>query len=245
MKCSLTTVAAFAPQLGLALVGNDWSFPGRPWDGSSDGLRDITFPFNMAGASHDSGYYFAQQFNFHNVPDVGYCGIQNRPDDNGKSIVHAVFSSFQEGTTADINDENCHDGADGGPGVSCSVQVTGDYSHTYLLVIENNHGTTWTGTVVNTVTGNRTRVGTYTLPYGAGGIQPRQVGFVEYYPWNVGGPDCSQLPKTEVTMYDPWSNTPGVGNGTMGRPYEYGQCVGRVKFSSQKLPDGYNIDVGF
>lgn len=239
MKYSLTTVAAFAPQLGFALVGNSWSFSGSP----SGGLKDITFPFNMAGASHTSGYYFAQQYNFQNVENVGYCGIQNRENSGGKSVVHAVFSSFQAGTTSD--DANCHDGADGGSGVSCAVEINGDYSSTYNLVIENTSGTTWTGTIVDTSTGAKTRVGTYTLPSGAGGIKSSQVGFVEYYPWNSGSHQCSDLPKTEVTMYDPTSNTSGAGSGTMGKPYEYGDCVGKVDYSASQVSGGYKIDVGF
>ncbi|OAQ71941.2 hypothetical protein VFPPC_00019 [Pochonia chlamydosporia 170] len=194
----------------------------------------------MAGASHDSGYYFAQQYNFQNVKDVGYCGIQNRPNSGGNSVVHAVFSSFQAGTTT--TDPNCHDGADGGSGVSCAVEINGNYDATYNLVIENTSGTTWTGTVVNKATGASTRVGTYTLPSGAGGIQSSQGGFVEYYPWNSGSHQCSELPKTEVTMYNPTSKTSGAGSGVIGKPYEYGDCVGKVAFSTAQISGGYKID---
>ncbi|KAK2616314.1 hypothetical protein QQS21_000748 [Conoideocrella luteorostrata] len=239
MKYSLTTLAALAPQLGFALVGNSWSFSGKP----SGGLKDVTFPFNMAGATHKSGYYYAQQFNFNGIPDVGYCGIQNRPNKNGRSIVHAVFSSFQKGATT--KDSNCHTGADGGPGVSCAVDFEGDYSATYNIVVENVSGTTWKGTAVNTATGKSTHIGTYSLPSAAGGIKSSQVGFVEYFPWNSGSHQCSQLPKTEVTMYKPTSKTSGAGTGSIGKPYEYGDCKGKVKFSTSQVSGGYKIDVGF
>ncbi|EXU94947.1 DUF3472 domain protein [Metarhizium robertsii] len=237
MKYSLTAITVFAPHLGFALVGNNWSFSGHP----SGGLRDVTFPFNMAGASHDSGYYFAEQFAFQNMKDIGYCGIQNRPNSNGESIVHAVFSSFQNGTTT--SDANCHDGADNGPGVSCAVEINGDYRDTYNLAVENIPGTTtWTGTVINTATGAQTRVGSWKLPSGAGGIESSYSGFVEYY---RGTQPCAKLPKTEATFYNPVSKTPGAGNGVVGEPYEYGDCVGKVDFSTTKVSDGYEIKVGF
>ncbi|KAF9967142.1 hypothetical protein BGZ70_010665, partial [Mortierella alpina] len=69
MKFTTTALlAACVPSLAFALVGNDWKFDNAP----ADGLNDITFPFNMARAPRKSGYYFAQQFNFHNVKEVGY-----------------------------------------------------------------------------------------------------------------------------------------------------------------------------
>ncbi|KID72158.1 uncharacterized protein G6M90_00g027960 [Metarhizium brunneum] len=239
MKYSLATLAVLAPQLGLALVGNGWSFSGKP----AGGLKDVTFPFNMAGAAHTSGYYFAQQFKFNGIPDVGYCGIQNRPNKNGKSIVHGVFSSFQKGTTT--SDPNCHTGADGGPGVSCAVDFEGDYSATYNIVVENESGTKWKGTAVNAATGKSVHIGSWTLPSGARGIESSQVGFVEYYPWNSGTHKCSDLPKTSVTMYKPTSKTAGAGAGAIGKPYEYGDCVGKVNFSTVGVPDGWKITVGF
>jgi hypothetical protein len=239
MKSSLAVLAVVAPQSGFALVGNSWSFSGTP----SGGLKDITFPFNMAGAAHKSGYYFAQQFNFENVRDVGYCGIQNRPDQEGKSIVHAVFSSFQEGTTT--SDPNCSPGADGGPGVSCAVDFEGPYDVTYNITVENISGSSWKGTATNTATEETVHIGSWTLPSEAGGIKSSQQGFVEYYPWNIGGAQCAQLPKTSVTMYDPSSKTSGAGEGRTEQPYEYGDCVGQVGFTSSRVDKGFKIEVGF
>ncbi|KAK0383138.1 hypothetical protein NLU13_9051 [Sarocladium strictum] len=188
----------------------------------------------MAGADHTSGYFFAQQFDFKNVRELGYCGIQNRRDkDDGKSVVHAVFSSFQDGTTTD--DSNCHSGADDGPG----------YDVTYNITVENTSGTRWKGTAVNTATGEGVHIGSYTLPPGAGGIRMSQVGFVEYYPWNAGSHECRQLPKTSVTMLAPTSKTPGAGQGRMDKPYEYGDCVDQVDFADSAVENGWRIEVGF
>ncbi|KAG6006846.1 hypothetical protein E4U21_006653 [Claviceps maximensis] len=240
MRFSFTTLALAVPQLALALVGNEWDFSGNP----AGGLKDITFPFRMNGAAHKSGYYFAQQFNFQGINEVAYCGIQNRPDKGGQSIVHAVFSTFQGGSTT--TDANCHSGADGGPGISCAVDFAGDYNAVYNIVVQQVTGTTWKGTAVNTSTGKSFHIGSFTLPSTAGGIKSSQLGFVEYYPWNQGGPyPCSSLPKTAVTMYKPSSKTPGAGTGRIKKPYEYGNCVGRAGFATNQVTNGFAIRCGF
>ncbi|KAG6152109.1 hypothetical protein E4U37_004177 [Claviceps purpurea] len=237
---SLSLMALAASQTAFALVGNGWKFSGNP----SGGLRDVTFPFKMDGAAHKSGYYFAEQFNFQGISKVAYCGIQNRPNARGKSIVHAVFSTFQGNSTT--QDKNCHTGADGGPGVSCAVDFPGSYNAVYNIVVEHVRGTTWKGTAINTSTGESFHIGSWTLPSTAGGIKSSQVGFVEYYPWNSQpSHQCRNLPRTAVTMFDPYSKTPGAGTGRINKPYEYGDCVGKVAFSTQKVTNGYRIQCGF
>jgi hypothetical protein len=103
-------------------------------------------------------------------------------DSDKKPVIHAVFSSFVNGSTT--TDGNCHNGADGGPGVSCSVEFSAPYANGFGLEIHNTQGTTWNGTVVDATTGEKVHIGSYTLPAGTKGITKSQVGFVEYYPWN-------------------------------------------------------------
>ncbi|KAG0223711.1 hypothetical protein BGW41_005422 [Actinomortierella wolfii] len=231
---------ASVPSLAFGLVGNDWKFQRAP----ADGLNDITFPFNLAKAPHTRGYYFAQQFNFHNTKEVGYTGLQPQPDKNGRAIIRGVFSSFQGGTTT--NHPNCYLGADGGPGVSCAVLIEGDYNHTYETVVENIGGTTWRGTLVDTVTGTKTVIGEWTLPAGSGKIKNGQVGFVEYFIWN-GQPShtCDSLPFTEAVFFHPTSKTTGASGGKITSVYEYGDCVGKVKYSKTPVNGGFDIKVGF
>ncbi|KAJ5235706.1 uncharacterized protein N7469_004874 [Penicillium citrinum] len=224
-------------QTTSALVGISWKVSNT----SSTGLQDITFPISMPNAAHKSGYYYAQQFSFINQKDVGYTGLQPREDNNSNSIVHAAFSSFVAGTTS--SDENCSDGADGGAGVSCAVDVSSSYEHGYLLRVKNTGGTTWAGTLIDEVDGTETHIGSYTLPDGSGGIAGSQVGFVEYYPWNSGSHTCDQLPKTEVTFGVPSSSG---GDGELDNAYEYGDCVGKVDFSSKRVDgDAVDVVVGF
>jgi hypothetical protein len=120
------------PSLSHALVGINWKI-----DSPTDSLASITFPLNMARAPHESGYFFAQQFNFLNLPESGYVGIQPRPKNpKGESIITGLFSSFVPGTTT--TDVNC--GAQA-PGVGCKVEFVGEYGDTYLLQLMNTKGT--------------------------------------------------------------------------------------------------------
>ncbi|KAJ7610134.1 hypothetical protein FB45DRAFT_724381, partial [Roridomyces roridus] len=234
-----------------ALVGISWSMSGVP----TAGLPDITFPLTIVTADHISGYYFAQQFGFveTNNPgatQIGYTGLQPRPDNNGQTVLHAVFSSFVPGsTTTDAG--FCTSGADGGAGVSCSVEWNGVYGRMYLMEVKNAGNTTWVGTVIDTVTGQRVHItrtylliGTYKLPTNYGGIASSQVGFVEWYPWNAGEPanHCALLPYQKTIFGVPTTTHPGAV-GTEDLAYEYGDCVGEVDF--QTVSAGTQADCGF
>lgn len=225
-----------------ALVGSSWSMSNVP----STGLTDITFPLTIVAADHISGYYFAQQYSFAGGSNaIGYTGLQPRPDSNGKPILHAVFSSFVAGTTT-TDSPNCSPGADGGAGVSCSVEWNGVYGIAYNLEVKNAGGQTWVGTVVNSLTGERVHIGRWTLPAGLGGIQDNQLGFVEWYPWNGGEPPnhCATLPYQQTVFGAPYTTHSG-SVGTQSLAYEYGDCVGQVAFSTEKLGTGMINNCGF
>ncbi|KAI1028151.1 hypothetical protein LB504_012466 [Fusarium proliferatum] len=241
MKFAAAFFALNLPSMGLAAVYNNWGFDKAP----STGLQDITFPMSMKGAPRKSGYYFAQQFSFQGISDVGYTGLQPRPDKNGKRVVHAVFSSFQKGTTT--KHKNCHVGADGGPGVSCAIDIFSDYSHLYHLTVRNIGDTTWRGTLTDTVTGKSNVIGEWKLPSSAGKIQNGQVGFVEYYNWNDGKKNhvCRKQPFTRVFFGNPTSKTSGASSGAITKVYEEGECVGKLGLKATKTAEGYQIKAGF
>ncbi|KAF9919688.1 hypothetical protein FBU30_010665 [Linnemannia zychae] len=240
MKFATAILLACAPSLGLALIGNYWTFKTAP----AGGLNDVTFSFDMAKAPHKKGYYFAQQFNFNGIKNVGYIGLQPRPDSNGSSVIHAAFSSFQGGTVT--SHPNCHTGADGGAGVSCAVDILGDYNHVYAVTVENISGTTWRGTLTDTVTNTEAVIGEWTLPSEAGKIRNWQMGFVEYFPWNSQpSHTCSSLPFTEVTFFNPTSKTPGASEGKVYYVHEYGDCVGQAGYATTQFSNGFDINCGF
>ncbi|OAA64853.1 hypothetical protein ISF_04263 [Cordyceps fumosorosea ARSEF 2679] len=244
MHLSIALMTALAAKLGAALVGVDWNFP------SSDdgvGLNDVTFGFDVTNAPHTTGFYFAQQFYFNGVDGGAYTGLQPRPDNDNGSVIHAAFSSFVSGTTS--TSSLCSDGADGGDGVSCSTEFNGNYSHAYNCVVETTDGgSTWRGTVVDTVTGDAHPVGEWKLPKQAAGLQSWGLGFVEYYIYPRGSDGnviCEDLPLTEVTFFSPSSNTKGANQGSVAKPYEYGDCVGKSAFSTTQVTGGYDVKVGF
>ncbi|KAJ7144360.1 hypothetical protein C8R44DRAFT_837323 [Mycena epipterygia] len=244
MKIS-TSLSFLVSLIGLlptahALTGTDWSVTNVP----STGLSDITFPLTIVQADHISGYYFAQQFGFVGLKDVGYTGLQPRPDSGGKPVIHGVFSSFVAGTIS--THKNCNNGADGGAGVSCAFEWNGVYGRTYNLEVKSAGNRLWVGTAIDTVTGARIEIGSYTLPVGSGGIQSSQVGFVEWYPWNGGEPQnhCARLPYQKTIFGNP-STTNAGSVGTQGLAYEYGDCVGQVAFHTSRVASGIVNDCGF
>lgn len=241
MKTSTLAIAALAPSTCLAGIGHSWSFSGSP----SGGMKDITFGFGVSKAAHKRGYYFANQYNFENIKEVSYTGVQPQTDSNGQASIRGVFSSFQGGTTSDH--PNCSDGADGGSGVSCAVTLNvDDFGGRFDCVIENIGGTKWRGTLKNAATGQSAVIGEFVQPSGAGGIANSQVGFLEYFLAN-GNPNfqCKDQFKTEVSYYYPTSTTSGAGTGKIAKPYQYGSCVDEQGFSTTGGSNYWTIDTGF
>lgn len=203
-----------------------------PWDVPNNDVKHITFPMSIADAPHQTGYYFMQYWILAGHNTGNYIGLQPRPDSSpGNSVIHGTFSTFVPGST--INDPtHCHDGADGGPGVSCAVDFAGTYAHTYNLEVSNTQGTTWNGTAVDTVTGERIFIGSFNLPAGSGTTIAWHTASVEYY---VSTPACNAFPHTSVVFGVPKTD---AGVGTLGEPYEVGACAGKDNFQWTRNGDG-------
>ncbi|MFJ3957544.1 DUF3472 domain-containing protein [Arthrobacter sp. NPDC090010] len=209
-----------------------WSVSGAP----SSGLSSTTFPITVAPATaRRAGTYFAMQFGFTGQTELGYTGLQPRPDANGSGRLRGVFSSFIPGTTS--SDRNCTPGADGGPGVSCGLEFNAVYGHTYNMVVSQTGTNTWSGSAVDTVTGTSTHIGSYTLPAGSGNLKPSQSGFIEYY----DVPSCSQQQKYDVTFGAPSS---GSLTGAVSWVKEYGDCLGQGGTTVTPVGTGVRITRG-
>ena len=230
-----TAAAVLPPTLAIFLAY-------IPWDVPNGEVKHVTFPMNIANAPHERGYYFSQYYILTGQKAGNYIGLQPRPDAGpGRSIVHGTFSTFVPGST--VNDkDHCKPGADGSPdGVSCAVDFEGTYANTYNLEVLNTEGTTWNGTAVDTVTGRRIHIGSYTLPAGTGTTLQWHIGFVEYFP--SPPPPCDKLPYTSVMFGVP---TTDAGKGSLKNPYEVGPCKGEDSFRSTRTPDGgVDISAGF
>ncbi|GIG61636.1 hypothetical protein Lfu02_60080 [Longispora fulva] len=217
-------------------VSVSWSVSGVP----SAGLTNITFPITVNPATvHAAGTYFAQQYNFRNNSTGGYTGLQPRANLNGHERLHGVFSSFTNGATS--TDPNCHNGADGGAGVSCASDFDAVYGHTYAVTVARTGTDTWTGTATDTVTGASSHIGTYRMPTGSGNLNGSHSGFVEYYSTTT---NCAQLPRTDVVFGGPTS-TDGNLTGTTRANYEYGECTGQANFQAGNVGNGVHVTRGW
>lgn len=228
------------PALSNAQAVWSWDLENVP----EEGIKEITFPMSVTGSAHEQHYYYANQFPFVGNKDVGYTGLQPQEDaDNGTSQIRGVFSNFIEGSTTD--DDLCSEGADGGPGISCGFVFAGDYDHTYNMVVRNIENTKWTGTAVNTETGEEHHLGSYTLPPDTKGISGGNMGFVEDY---VGVEQCSEMPKGGALAGDPFSESAKDVVGSIGEPYDSGTCVGEEANWSAKrtdADDGWVMTLGY
>ena len=209
-----------------------WSISGAP----SSGVTSLNFPITVnTGSAHVAGTYFAMQYGFTGQTDLGYTGLQPRPDSGGSQRLHGVFSSFISGTTS--TDANCSDGADGGAGVSCAVDFNAVYGHTFRITVAQAGTDTWSGTAVDTTTGAQIHIGTYKLPTGSGNLKASQVGFIEYY----DVPSCDQQQKYDVTFGAP---TSGSLSGTTTWSEEYGDCAGYGSTSVTTVGTGVRVTRG-
>ncbi|NGN64511.1 hypothetical protein G5C51_11430 [Streptomyces sp. A7024] len=228
------------PQTAQGAVGGgnvlvNWSLPGTP----ADGLSNLTFPITVhPETAHKAGIYFAQQYDFANA--MGYTGLQPRENSGGNERLSARFSTFTEGATT--SDPLCHEGADGGPGVTCAVDFDAVYGHRYDIKVERTGTNTWSGTATNTVNGDSHHLGTWTLPEGSGNLKGTQVGFVEYY---LAIPSCAEMPRSAVTFGGPTSTDAGGLSGTTRASHEYADCVGEGNYQAENDGSGTHVTRGF
>lgn len=227
------------PAFSNAQANWGWSIENVP----EGGLKDISFPLAATGSNHTKHYYYAMQYPFIGHEDIGYTGLQPQEDkEDGTVQIRGVFSTFISGSTTD--DKLCSEGADGGPGISCGLIFPGSYDHTYNMVIKNTAGTTWTGTAVDSVNGDKYHLGTYTLPTGSGGIEGGHMGFVEDY---VGVDSCSESPVGGVVVGVPFSDSVKNTSGVIKEPSESGTCVGSAVnwAAKQNADDTWSLSLGF
>ena len=76
MKLLRLASLSLLPIYTHALVDIEWNIAYNP----SSGVTDITFPINMANATHAAGFYYAMQFGWYGASSIGYTGLQPRPD---------------------------------------------------------------------------------------------------------------------------------------------------------------------
>jgi hypothetical protein len=202
-----------------------WELPNMPMGG----WGEITFPFTVRTAPDASGWHFTQQFGFVGG-STGYCGVQPRPA--GRQL--AVFSVRGQGASV-VDVGRCQSGADGGPGVSCWALAPLVRGREYLLTVHRfeQGSRVWRGLLADGDTGQQWELGSWRLSHN-GGINPSQVGFMEYYKPVA---DCTSTPLAILHFGAPYNAPSGI-TGRCHSPVHYGRCKDRLDYAAKSTKDG-------
>jgi hypothetical protein len=157
---------------------------------------------------------------------LGYLGLQPRAGGTAR----AVFSVW--GSDAKIVDQDhCHYGADGDPGVSCGLSgVPLVPGHRYDVTVERDAQVStvttavWRGYVqdADTAGSPRRQTGAWSVDATRGDLIGRTGGFVEHYR-GKGVMDCPDLPYTKGTFHAPVAENATASATTTNT---YGTCAG-------------------
>lgn len=188
MFFSVLTVLATAASTAVAYgPGPGWWYttPGRPGDGWEFATTKF---FIAANSTRRNGHYAASQYHY-TGHDVQYFGIQPHDvNDKRGTNAHVVYSVFGKGST--IGDpDRCIGTADGGAGVSCSLNIDLDFGRWYTIesavVDKKADGTRrWNGTLVDDA-GKRTYIASFVTDATYQGLNGIVANWLEWFPYNV------------------------------------------------------------
>ena len=198
-----TARAAGPPGIPGGMVSTDFDVSGGP----SGGLDDITYATTVVAEPTRSTdhYFWADKFDFA-AGQVGYIGLQPRPDIGGVPQGAAYFNVSGDGVTT--TDPHCTPGADGSAGLTCYVQFAYQLGHVYVLNVTRTGTDTWTGTIDDQAGGALTQIATWTTPAAWGLLSPHSSAFTEYFAKLPGG--CDDIPYALVV-----NGTPVAQHGTL------------------------------
>jgi hypothetical protein len=244
-----TVATVLSPTLAVTLTQITAVFARIPWSVPNNDVARVTFPVNIANAPHEHAYRFSHAFGFQGQPGQPEAyitiGLLPQPDAGpGISVIRATFQStfYADPDFPPHDEDNCnsHDF-----GVDWVVNCQGPYENTYHLEVRHTGGTTWNGTVINTVTNRRIHIGSITIPFYTGTVPTVRASFVELddlepqRPW----PGCDQLPHSSVVLGVPMTN---IGEGEWRGNPEEDACEDEDNFFNfQRTPDEIEINLGF
>lgn len=233
------------------LVNFGWDFDnsgGAP----AGGFRTLTFPITVhAQQPWTRGYYHAQDWGWVNKGwyPLGYTGVQPRPEGHAY-VPFSVFGDKAGDEPCEVVDEEyCHQGADGDPGVTCNHKPKIPnfvFGREYLYTVEQDaeDERLWRGWVTDAVTHEYAYTGAWRVPEGCGRLKGKHVGFVEYY---TRVASCAELPYAKVTFGRPYCAETGQV-GQFGTPYKINNkpCTNKAGLTWSFEPNGdLTIEVGF
>ena len=87
-----------------------------------------------------------------------------------------------------------------------ALEFSTQFADVFQIEVINTESSKWRGAVVDTTTGKRVHIGSWTLPASTKGIKGGQEGFIECFSWNDGqNRPCSSSYSTSFVFH---INTP-------------------------------------
>lgn len=209
---------------------------------SGIGISELRFPMSFSVTPDKAGVYFAYYITLqsYHIDQFArpYTGFQPvAPRIAGEHTFKAIFSSFDHG--AEPKDNHCGYGADGGPGVSCSVEFEAKLNRFYSIRLtaatkDEDNFYYYSGDVYDDSTNQQVaHIGSFTIPLssGAGLFTKEDDGFIEPY---LSGA-CSQTISAkygQVTGY--YKGKKYVGDAVTGQTPTTGTCMKAIFTPSTK-----------
>jgi hypothetical protein len=232
---SLTLAATLAGNAAATVTPGGMA--GWTWTVEGENITSLTFPFTVNSAPETPGYYFANQFGNTGVTAGGYIGLQPRT----ASQYSLVFSTFVSGAQI-IDSDRCRNGADGGPGVSCSTLYPIKIGKKYLFEVRRdaNDANTWFGFVKEEGSTQEVQIGAWQLPVGSGLLRKSHTGWIEYYK----KVDSCYIPEVaQITVSVPYVTANGK-QGALSNNGQRGVCNGKFNYAAEFIGKDLRTTVG-
>jgi hypothetical protein len=197
------------PASALTVQG---TYTNMSWAYPVNGYSTMNHQLTVEAVTQDAPYFWAHQFGIVSG-EGGYIGLQSggyrKNGTIGKSAVFSIFGAGIEGTAEACNVEQAD--FDGGPGAgtSCIIPFEWVLGHKYDLKIvkgaTTSNGIVWTGTIVDTVTSEETKIADIKVPLTWKGMGDASYLWSEYFGPTIT--DCTTQPYSKVRYGIPLADT--------------------------------------
>ncbi|WP_166357749.1 DUF3472 domain-containing protein [Pseudomonas akapageensis] len=210
----LTTLSA---QSAFAVIAGGMASIARNFPSVPGGYSDMEFQITV---TKDPGYngrtYWAHQFQF--GPDGGYIGLQ-RQNGDAKGLVFSIW-----GATSWTNGSgSCGHFSHEGSGVGCGMNYPWQEGVLYKLKVARTAPSAWTGSIIDTRTGQQTTIATIRVPDNYGGLVSLGEWVENYAQGNEQHESCDAVP-TAVAAYGIPTANGGSVLPSASSAWTYGPC---------------------
>ncbi|BEJ15399.1 hypothetical protein CspHIS471_0500040 [Cutaneotrichosporon sp. HIS471] len=165
--------------------------PGQWYHMPARGYESVSARFYIdPGSTWRSGYYMSTSWIYtKSWNELQYFGLQPRTAGDGPTTGRLVYSVFGNGTRS--TNKRCSNGADGGAGTSCSLNINFQAGQWYRIeskiIAKTATENRWEGTFIDEGTGVRTVIADFYTPVAFGGLNDAVAQWLEWYKYNLDG----------------------------------------------------------